>query len=398
MTIQYRTPSQIAQQYLTSLKAQKTEVDISRTDSDWWVRSRVNGGFVAGVYADQQLIANDAFPQSARREALERHLETWFDEGFTQPTPAVGSVGVTGTAGTVIQIGQLWQYAPNGNGYGASQQVTIGAAGTGTVAVESIVTGQAQNLFVGAALTAVSPPAGLQVAGVAATNISDGRNVESSEQASTRILNRIRAPLAGGKVSDYEDFAREADGAVVTATVLRYPFGFGTVGVVITAGTSDIDEAVDNGQPVVFTPSDELIAAVQTSIETKNPITDCATVMAAATTPIDVTVLARFRSGTATTIVTGQTLSQGDLVRREVARALYKTPPGGVKFGSVGYVLASEIENVIDQNLAATKFQTGQRAQILIDRQVMDLAASGPNRILLGHEQAVPGTITVLEF
>ena len=59
--------------------------------------------------------------------------------------------------------------------------------------------------------------------------------------------------------------------------------------------------------------------------------------------------------------------------------------------------MASEIEEVLDANLSASPYQVGVKAQILIDRKVDDLSATGFNRLLLGNEIAVPGTLTVVE-
>lgn len=399
MAIDYKTPEQIAEQYLQHLKTLKPEVNTKQTDSDWWVRSRVVGGVFSGIYADQRKIANDAFPQSARREALEQHLIKYFGSGFRAATPAVGSVLMTGASGSVVPLATQMSFEPNGNVYASTEEVLFGTAVSAVVPVQSIDTGQNQNLLEGAELKLASPPAGVDsTCTIYGGNFSDGRDEESNEQAAERILLQVRSPLAGGKVDDYKQFAQDADPSVTSASVLRFPFGFGTVGVVITAGTSDVDQAIDNGDPVVRLPSDDLIAAVQDYIETKNPVTDCATVLRPVPVAIDVEVKVRFASGNSATIPSGQTLSQGDLVKREVSRALYKMPPGGRVFGGVGYVLASEIEEVLDLNLSGDPYTVGEKAQILVDRQVLDLTVTGANRMILGIELAEPGTITVTEL
>lgn len=399
MALDYKTPQQIGDQYLLWLKTLKPEVNIAQTDSDWWIRSRVVGGVFSGLYADQKKISNDPFPQSARREALDKHLFVYFNGTFTQPTQAVGHALVTGASGSIIPQGLSFEYQPNGNLYSATEDVEFGSAATASVPIQSVVTGQDQNLLEGAPLFIPSPPAGIDsTATVFDGPISDGRNVETNDQASARILRQIRTPLAGGKVADYEAFALAANPSVVSANILRFPFGFGTVAVVITAGTTDIDEAIDQGLPVVRVPSDALVDEVQDYIETQNPTTDCATVIGAASTPIDVTVNVRYFSGDGDTILPGQTLTQRELVEREVGRSLYKLPPGGRKVGSSGFVLASEIEEVLDVNLGAEPYTIGQYAQILTDRQVEDLSATGVNRMILGNQVTVPGTINVVEM
>jgi len=401
MALDYKTPEEIAQEYLLNLKILKPEVNTGQTDSDWWIRGHVVGGVLSGVYADQLKISNDAFPQSARREALERHLFTYFGEGFRQPTQAQGDALINASAtGSFLAAGTQLQYAPNGNIYATTEDFTFqGGAVTGSVPVRSVSTGQDQNLLMDSPLAFLSPPAGiLPNASVYAANISDGRDIESNAEAADRILRQIRTPLAGGKVDDYIQFALAADPSVTSANVLRFPFGFGTVGVIITAGTTNIDEALDNGDPVVILPSDDLVAKVQDYVETQNPITDCATVLPPASTIQDVTVRVRYASGDGSTVLSGQTLTQNQLVQREVQRAIYKTPPGGRILGPSGFVVASEMEEVIDGNLSASPYTIGNIAQILIDRQVQNLSPSSINRALLGNEVAIPGVITIIEM
>lgn len=400
MALNYLTPSEIADQYLTHLKTLKPEVDTAQQDGDWWIRGQVVGGAFSGVYADQQKISNDPFPQSARREGLEKSLNTYFDSGFIAAQPSIGRVKVTGPSGTAFTAGQQFTYLPNGNLYVTTETIAFSPAGTGSVAVQSVAAGQSQNLLEGAPLTIVSPPAGVSPnANVFGGPLSDGRNIESNEEASARLLQFIRNPLAGGKESDYQQFARNADPAVTSASVIRFPFGLGSVGVVITAGTTDIDQALNNGEPIILIPSDTLVQTVQDYIEEQNPVTDCATVLKPATVTQDVTVTVRYVSGNNNTILSGQSLTQKQLVQREVQRAIYKTPPGGRKFtGNVtGYVVASEIEESLDLGLSSSPYTEGEYAQILADRQLSNLTASGANRALLGSEIAVPGVINVVE-
>ncbi len=396
MAIDYRTPDEIADQYLTELKSKKPEVNRDQTDSDWYVRGRVVGGVVSGIYADQRLIANDAFPQRARHDALGRWLELYLDDTFRGATSSIGNVVVTGTPGSPVPINTQFLYEPNGNLYQSTEAVVLDVAATAAlVPVQSISTGQDQNLISGAPLTLSSPPAGIDPTAAASGNLSDGRDDESDSEAAARILARIRTPIAGGTASDYAQWAIEANPSVVASNILRFPFGFGTVGVVVAAGTTNIDEALDMGEPVVLIPSQTLIDEVQTYIETKSPVTDCVTVLAPSGIDIDVRVRVVLVSGTLDTIPGGQTLTQRELIQREVQRAIYKTPPGGRLLGASGFVLASEIEEVLDIGLSAGPYTLG-RLELLRDREVYDLSDSGPNYPLIATQIALPGTITVV--
>jgi uncharacterized phage protein gp47/JayE len=397
MAIVIKTPSQVADDYLSHLGALKPEINTGQQDSDWYVRSRVLGGAFSGVLLDQKKLSNDAFPQSARHEALDRHLDLYFGDTFKSPTVATGPLKFTGASGSLMVAGTLLTYPTNGNSYTTDEDLTL-LGPSGAVTVTSVSTGQSQNLLENTILTLASPPAGFDgTAVVYGANISDGRDGETDAQASARIIDRVREKLGGGKVSDYKQFALAADPSVVAANVLRYPYGFGSVGIVITAGTQDIDGALDRGDAVVVTPSASLIETVQAYIETQKPVTDCAYVQSPGEIPIDVTVKVRYANGTNSTIPSGQTLTQAELVQREVKRALYKTPPGGFVMGGSGFVVASHIEEVIDTGLSAQPYTVGA-LEILVDRQVEALSATGFNRLILGNEIAVPNVLTIVEM
>lgn len=399
MTLEFRSPAQVADEYLLHLKSLRPEVNTDQEDSDWYIKGRVLGGIAGGIYSDQRRIADDAFPQSARREALERHLFVYFNDGFRQPTQSNGFVLITGATGTTVPADSLeLVYEPNGNIYSNTDEFTISQATGAKVPVQSVNTGQDQNLLEDSILTIGSPPAGIDSeATVIDGPLADGSDIESNEAASTRILDRIRDPIRGGTQNDYEQWALEADDAVTRATILRYANGLGTVGVVITAGTTDIDTAIDNGDPIVVTPSAALIQTVKDYIDTRRPITDCVRVLPPIEIAQDVTVSVRFSQGDSSTILAGQTLTQGEIVAREITRGLYRHPVGGYFFGASGFVVASYLEETLDQQLS-TAPETIGALPIVTDRFVADLSASGRNRGLLTNEVVIPGTITVVDL
>src|ERR1019366_6963413 len=155
-----KTPSQVAAEFLTQLGALKPAIDISLTDSDWYIKGQVLGGVMAGLYSDQDSVSNDAFPQSARISPLLSHFQNYFAAPNNALTPAQQpgwNIAVTGTAGvTIIPIGMQATYAPNGNVYQSVSGFTIPASSC-LVPMQSIQTGQIQNLLSGAQLTVQSP-------------------------------------------------------------------------------------------------------------------------------------------------------------------------------------------------------------------------------------------------
>lgn len=399
MAITFKTPDDIADEYLTELKIQKPNVNRDQTDSDWYVRGKTLGGVVSGIYADQQRIADDAFPQSARHDALDRHLFVYFNGTFNPSSNSVGNVYMTAATGSFVPQGTQMVYGPNSNAYQTTEDFTFTDAPSASIPVSSINAGAAQNLLPGAVLSLSSPPAGVGNSATALfPGLADGTDAESDQAAAARILARIRFPVAGGTKSDYEQYARAADTAVTSATVFRYIYGLGTVGIVITSGTTDIDAAINSGSPVIRTPSDALVAKVQAYIESVNPLTDCAHVLKPNEVGQDVVFRVNYATGlNGSTILAGQTLTLNQLVQREISRALYKMPIGGRLIGTSGYVLASEIEEGVDNSLSAEAYVTGTIAKVIIDRQCDDLATTGINRLCARDEIFKPGTITIVE-
>lgn len=397
------TPAQIAQEYLDNLAVLQPSVDVSSQDTDWYIRAQVTGGVVAGLYNDLDLLENDIFPQSARSDAVQKHLATFFPPGqgntFKAATPADGFVMVQNTSGSPVTVptSMILVYSPNGNQYQPTVSVVIAAGATGQIDVESQADGQSQNLVAGAQFTITNPPAGLAATGLAITDLASGSNLETYQAAAARLLARLQSPPAGGTATDYQNYALNVPG-VTSARAIRFIYGLGTMGVAITSGTSDIDEAINNGEPIVRQPSQDLINEVTAALIAQVPETDCAYVIPPAEFTQDVTVNVSYTSGDGDTIPAGQTLTQQQLVVREVSRAIYKTPPGGRLLGASGFVVAADIEETLDNNLGNTAYSQGQFVQILSDRQVLPLSSSGYNRGMLAFQLADPGTITVVEM
>jgi uncharacterized phage protein gp47/JayE len=396
MTLTIRTPKQLADDYLANLKALRPEVNIDQEDSDWWIRSRVTGGVAAGISADLNKVSNDCFPQSARREALEQHLITYFGSGFYPATYAEGDVVISGASGTVVPGGQRFRHLSTGNEYQPTAEYTMPAAGSGTVTVRSVITGQAQNLLAGTTLEIQSPPTNVSsVATVTDAAITEGRDEETDSQAATRILQRLRNPVRGGTEADYITWTLAADTTVVAAKVLRHYYGLGTNVIVVSAGTTDIDAAIDNSQTINLVPDAGLLSEIQNYIDGYNPNTDAVYCIPPTPVNIDVTASVRFETGDGSTTPAGANATQLELLQREIRRAIYKTPVGGRIIGDYGYVMLSELESMIDLNLGNGTVTTGIKYQIVKDRQVSDLSATGANRRILSTEIAVPGTLNI---
>jgi uncharacterized phage protein gp47/JayE len=394
MAIIIKTPRQVAQEYLDNLKALRPEINTDQSDSDWWIRSRVVGGVVAGVYADLNRVSNDAFPQSARREAVNKHLEVYFGTGLRSAQAAVGNIAVTGTSGTTVAANTQFIHSSTSNIYVATSTVILSTA-TGSIPVQSVAVGQNQNLLTGTTLALSTPIFGLQnTATVLTPGITDGSNDESTQDGANRVLARIRNPSRGGTVADYENWSIAADPSVVSAKVNRHIYGLGTVQLIISAGTNDIDAAIDQGLPIIVQPSTELKEIVRVYVEGVNPINDVVYVDGPTELPIDITCKVAFMSGDKGTIVPGLNLTQGEILTREIKRAIYKTPIGGRLIGIISALRAADIEEQIDYNLSAAPYTLGLNYQIVGDRQIT-IAGGNPNLPMNSNEVAVPNLITI---
>lgn len=403
MPIYFKTPSECGNDFLTYLDAQDDSINPAQKDSDHWIRSRAYGGVASGVHADAQLVRDDAFPQSARADALEKWLFALFKSGFRPAEQARGPVEMSGCLpGEHLPIASEFLHLPTGNTYLTLSDSVVDGDGDLTVEVKSVDVGQAQNLFADAPLQLSQPPSGFSATGrVGATNIADGRDPETPDQARQRILDRFRQPIKGGTVSDYRQYARDADPSVIAASVIRFYRGLGTMGVLITSGTSDIDKAVNGDQAIVLIPSDALVLLVDDYLNSVNPNTDIAFSIKPTLLPTAALASVRFSSGDAATVVDdplnpGAAITQGDMVKREMKRAIYKTGLGGRKIAgaTAGFVYVSDIEQTIDANLADTPEAQGSIAQIVADRQV-SITGGAPNLAVGGLYIPVPGVLTV---
>lgn len=394
-----KTTDEIYSEYRAALKGDKPGANVDQTDSDWYTRGRVYSAVLSGVYADNEKIGQDAFPQNARREALLRHKYAYFKVNTFDPaTKAQGGVDVTGDAAATVDAGTQVQHPASGNTYTVDEDVVLNGSGEGTIQVTSDTTGAKTNLLPGTAVIIVSPPPGIDAAAVvSAGGINDGTNEEDENRLANRILNRMRSSARGGNERDYIEWALAASASVTSATYLRYPAGAGTTGVIITSGTTDIDAAVDAGDPVTFTPSSDLIAEVQEYIDFLNPGTDCIFVSGPVEVSIDVTVAVRFTTGDKDTLLSGQTLTQGELVEREIKRAIYKSPMGGNKRAtdSQGKMTRKSIEDMVDTKLSASDTVVGSLLQIVVNRVVEPLDGVNVDKVIESNKRPVPGTITI---
>ena len=148
-----------------------------------------------------------------------------------QATPSVGSIAVTGTAGTVIAVGTQWQDA--NHTYASTAVVTINALGTATVPVVCLATGAATNRAVGSPLALVASLLGVDPSAfTSAGGLQRGTDTETDAQAVYRLQKVLANPPLGGAPNDYANWAMTVPN-ITRAWGIRNFAGPTSVGVVV---------------------------------------------------------------------------------------------------------------------------------------------------------------------
>ncbi|MDZ7804346.1 baseplate J/gp47 family protein [Thiohalophilus sp.] len=240
------------------------------------VLARVQSGLAHGLYGNLDWLAKQVVPDTAEAEILER-FATWWGITRKSATPAVGNIAITGTDGSVIPAGTLWQRS-DGAEFSTDEEVTI-ASGTATAAVTASEAGADGNTTAGSTLSIVSPIAGVDSsATVDGDGLSNGTDQETDDQLRDRLRQRVQEPPEGGAISDYKAWSREVEG-VTRVWVMPQWDGAGTVGVYVVRDDDDD-----------FIPDAAEITAVQDYIDARRPVTADVTVYAPTPVAVDMTI------------------------------------------------------------------------------------------------------------
>lgn len=125
---------------------------------------------------------------------------------------ASGPVTFTGTNGSVVPAGTLWQRA-DGATFATDAEATMGVAGTLDIDCTATDEGADGNCDAGVTGQLVSPVTGISNSVVvAADGIGGGVDVENAEHWRERIVEHIQAPAHGGSDDDYQGWVREVSG------------------------------------------------------------------------------------------------------------------------------------------------------------------------------------------
>lgn len=215
-------------------------------------------GVAHGMHAHLEWNGKQLLPTTA----AEPGLTDWGSMLEVERNPAVkasGPVTFTGTNSTVLLAGTTLK-APDDSLF----IVTIGgtvAAGSVVVTVQAVVAGVAGNLANGAALSLVTPVAGIDSTGlVSGAGLVNGLDLEELEDYRARVVEELRNPESGGGPGSYVKWAKEVPG-VTRAWEFPLRMGIGTVSLAFV---------MDDRADIIPLPADVL--AVQTKLDSKKPL------------------------------------------------------------------------------------------------------------------------------
>lgn len=241
-------------------------------------QSRAFAGAVHGLYGFLEFISQQALPDTAVDEYLDRWCAI-FGIYRIPATYASGSVTITGISGNIVPAGTILQTGDQIQ-YETTADATL-ASGTATAPVTALTAGDIGNLPAASAISFQSPVAGINSsATVAAGGLTGGSDQETTESLRQRLIARIQTPPQGGNAADYEKWAQEGHPDVTRVWVTPLEMGAGTVTVRFV--TDDVA-----GGPIPSTP---IVDAVSAYIQTKRPVTANVFVVAPVLNEVDFSI------------------------------------------------------------------------------------------------------------
>lgn len=267
------TLAQLRQQARAFFATRLPNADTTLRRSNITVSADTMAALTNGEYGYLDWLVLQVFPDTASDEYLRRWAGI-FDLQGGSPTKAAGQVIFTGLNDFVVPDGTVVEDADD-NQYTTQADGTV-EAGVVFVSIEAVNGGAFGNLASGTELTLVSAIPGIEAtATVADPGLTGGADIESNASLRKRLLARIRRPPQGGTASDYQEWAESVPG-VTRAFVLPLNRGPGTV---------DVTFVMDGRADIIPLAAD--VAAVQTYIDARRPVTDDCIVFAPIKQPVN---------------------------------------------------------------------------------------------------------------
>ncbi|MCA9667386.1 MAG: baseplate J/gp47 family protein [Myxococcales bacterium] len=239
-------------------------------DSDVGIKGVALMEAIYGLHYWLSVIEKDIFVSGeTSTAALDKHADAKLEGGRKGSTYASGTdaLTITGTNGSTFAAGESLT-GDDGTEYELASGGTI-ASGTATADVVATTRGSAGNRAVGDTLTFNSPPSGIDAAATIAVAMTDGEDAETDGELAKRLLDAYRNPPAGGRMSDYRQWATAVEG-VYTAYVYG-PSRYAQNG---RRGLGIVDVAIlGRGSGSARVPSTTVADNVDDAIYAKRPAT-----------------------------------------------------------------------------------------------------------------------------
>lgn len=232
------TVAQIRDQIITDIESKIGQTIPALPKAFFRVLATALAGVLSLLYRFGAWVYDQIFPQSADDEALVRIGEQY---GLVR-APAVAATltaTATGTNGTVIPGGTLWQ--ANGVVYQQTDSVAI-SAGSAAITVQALTTGDSTNLANASTISLSTPQAGVDNEATITGTTTTGEDAEALETYRARILQRLQQRPQGGATPDYIGWALEVPG-IVKAFAFRTGAGEVTVYPLIALSGTRIPDA-----------------------------------------------------------------------------------------------------------------------------------------------------------
>lgn len=251
---QIPTLEDVRREILRDIQSLEPMADIA-VDSDYYVRASALASCAVGLYAHQNWIVRQYFPDTADSEYLEMHakLRNIYRKKATYASGSLkvfGTIGATVEAGLQVKFGDLF--------YITQTAGTVTDDGIAIVRVIALTTGIASNIKTESKAQLTAAPVGIATDCVLLADVTGGTEAESDAALLARLLERIRRPPSGGNKNDFRQWAESIDG-VTSAFIYPLRRGEGTVDIAITSGDT--------------VPSDEIVQATQAYIDEVRPVT-----------------------------------------------------------------------------------------------------------------------------
>lgn len=394
------TIEQLQKDYLGYLQSLNPNINTTAPNTYWSIQGGAMASLFLDLYYSLQLIENSIYVQNS----VGNQVDLWL---YNRGLPARGGLTygtieavVTSTVPVTIPINTIFTDSTSGNQYQNLQAITATDHVT-SFTFYAINPGNNYIEPVNANLSASSVV--IQV--ISSTN---GELEETDQACITRILQAIRAPIAGARTTDYAVYNLETNATltvpVITDSIIRPSFltinGVGILGVFTLVGTNITEYQLNQGLLPTTTfvgysrqAGSGTITAVNNNIQAQRlvglPVIVGTSITELITTSMDtlpITVsLVNGYSLSTIVVVNSQdqfnnpitvSLTVEQLIQREARRAICNQPYGGTDIAGQNYVTVNSIADELNVQLSSTN---GQLAQLLTNITIGISDISVPN-------------------